>query len=80
MGHALAMSGKWNDVCGKGLVSNGNDANQPVARHFNSGIHIVFHADMRIRAFCPISGSNDSRKKHEMPLFSKVGNERFSYV
>ena len=37
-----------------------NDANQPVARHFNNGSHCV--SDMKIRALCPISGSNDSRK------------------
>jgi hypothetical protein len=38
----------------------GNDANQPVARHFNNGNHSV--SDMVIRALCPISGSNNSRK------------------
>ncbi len=37
-----------------------NDAKQPVARHFNSGSHCI--SDMKIRALCPISGSNDSRK------------------
>ena len=41
-----------------------NDANQPVARHFNSGSHSL--SDMKIRARCPISGSNDSRKRQEM--------------
>ena len=63
----------------------GNDANQPVARHFNDGNHSV--SDILIRALCPISGSNDSRKRHEMRLISKLGtvhpsgiNERFSYV
>ena len=63
----------------------GNDANQPVARHFNDGNHSV--SDMLIRALCPISGSNDCRKRHEMRLISKFGtvhpsgiNERFSYV
>ena len=62
-----------------------NDANQPVARHFNNGSHCV--SDMKIRALCPISGSNDSRKRHEMRLISKLGtvhplgiNERFSYI
>ena len=61
-----------------------NDANQPVARHFNNGSHCV--SDMKIRALCPISGSNDS-KRHEMRLISKLGtvhplgiNERFSYI
>jgi hypothetical protein len=63
----------------------GNDANQPVARHLNNGNHSV--SDMVIRALCPISGSNDSRKRHEMCLISKLGtvhtsaiNERFSFV
>ena len=48
-----------------------SDASQPVARHFNSGSHVV--SDMKIREFCPISGSNDSREKHEMCLISKLG-------
>jgi hypothetical protein len=50
-----------------------------------NGNHSV--SDMLIRALCPISGSNDSRKRHEMHLISKLGtvhpsgiNERFSYV
>ena len=47
------------------------DASQPVARHFNSCSHVV--SDMKIRAFCPISGSHDSRKRHEMRLISKLG-------
>ena len=47
------------------------DANQPVARHFNNGSPCV--SDMKIRALCPISGSNDSRKRHEMRLISKLG-------
>ena len=62
-----------------------NDASQPVARHFNSGSHVV--SDMKIRALSPSSGSNDSRKRHEMRLISKLGtlhplgvNERFSYI
>ena len=62
-----------------------NDANQPVARHFNNDSHCV--SDMKIRALCPISSSNDSRKRHEMRLISKLGtvhplgiNKRFSYI
>ena len=54
-------------------------SNQPVARHFNNGCHCV--SDMKM------SGSNDSRKRHEMRLISKLGtvhslgiNERFSYI
>ena len=60
-----------------------NDANQSVARHFNNGSLCV--SDIKIRALCPIFGSNDSRKRHEMHLISKLGtvhplgiNERFS--
>ena len=49
----------------------GNDANQPVARHFNSSNHSV--SDIKIRALCPISGSNDSREMRLMALY----NERF---
>jgi hypothetical protein len=63
----------------------GNDANLPVARHFNNGNHSV--SEMVIRALCPTSGSNDSRKRHEMRLISKLGtvhpsgiNERFSFI
>ena len=62
-----------------------NDASQPVARHLNSGSHVV--SDIKIRALCLISGSNDSRKRHEIRLISKLGtlhplgiNERFSYI
>jgi hypothetical protein len=65
----------------------GNDANQPVARHFNNGNHVHSVSDMVIRALWTISGSNDGRKRHEMRLISKLGtvhpsgiNERFSYV
>ena len=60
-----------------------SNANKPVARHFNS--HCV--SDIKIRALCPISGSNYSRKRHEMRLISKLGTvhplgiyERFSYI
>ena len=65
----------------------GNDANQPVARRFNNGNHNHSVSDMVIQALCPISGSNDRRKRHEMRLISKLGtvhssgiNERVSYV
>ena len=37
-----------------------NDANQPVARHFDSANHSLWN--MHIRALVPVSGSNDSRK------------------
>ena len=62
-----------------------NDASQPVARHFNSGSHVV--SVMKIRVLYLISGSNDSRKRHEMRLISKLGtlhpldmNNRFPYI
>ncbi len=48
-----------------------NDINQPVARHFNSGSQSI--SDMKIRALCPISGSDDSRKRQEMRLIFKLG-------
>ena len=48
-----------------------NDSSQPVARHFNSGSHVI--TDIKIRALCPISGSNVSRKRHEVRLISILG-------
>ncbi len=67
------------------VAVSANDANQPVARHFNSGSHCI--SDMKIRALCPISGSNDSRKRQEMRLISKLGtvhpfgiNKRYSFI
>jgi hypothetical protein len=56
-----------NDIC---LI--GNDANQPVARHFNGGGNYSV-SDMETRALCPISGSIDSCKRHEMHPISKPG-------
>ena len=56
------------------------DANQPVV-----GSHNI--SDMKIRALCPISGSNDSRKREEMHLVSKLAtlqplgiNKLFSFI
>jgi hypothetical protein len=49
----------------------GNDANQPIARYFDTGIHSV--SDTEIRAICPISGSSDRHKRYEMRLISKFG-------
>jgi UDP-N-acetyl-D-mannosaminuronate dehydrogenase len=54
----------------------GNDANQPVVRHFSTGNHSV--SDIEIRALYPISGSNDSRKRHEMRLISKDKQRQLS--
>ena len=56
------------------------------ARHFNNGNHCV--SDMKIRTFCPISGSNMiAAKKYEMHHISNVGtvyllgiNKRFSLM
>ncbi len=43
--------------------------------YFNSGSHCI--SDIKIRALCPISGSNNSRKRQEM----RIGiNERFSFI
>ena len=68
-----------------GRAVQANDVHQPVARHFNAGNDCI--SDMKIRALCPVSGSNDSRKKQEMSLISKLGtlqplgiNKRFSYL
>ncbi len=62
-----------------------NDANQSVARHFDSGSHCISY--MNIRALCRISGSNDSHKRQEMRLISKLGtvhlpgiNKCFSFI
>ena len=72
-------------LCEHRRATISNDANQPSTRHFNNGSHCI--SDMKIRALCPISGSNNSRKRHEMRLISKLGtvhplgiNERFSYI
>ena len=48
-----------------------NNANQPVARHFNSANHSL--SDMQIRALVPVSSSNDSHKSQEMHLIYKLG-------
>ena len=62
-----------------------NDVDKPVARHFNDVNHSI--SDMKICAISPISGGNDSRKRHEKRLFFKIGtihphglNERFSFI
>ena len=67
------------------LSVTSNDANQPVARHFNNGSHCV--SDKKIRALCPNSGGNIGCKRHEMRLISKLGtvhplgiNKRVIYI
>ena len=49
-------------------VYSNDAANQP--NHFKNCSHCV--SDMKIRALCSISGSNDSHKRHEMRLISKL--------
>ena len=62
-----------------------DDVDKPVARHFNAANHFI--SDMKICAISPISGGNDSRKRHEKHLIFKIGtihphglNERFSFI
>ena len=61
-----------------------NDVDKPVARHFSAADHSI--SDMKICAISPISGGNDSRKRHEKRLIFKIGtihphglNERFFF-
>ena len=62
-----------------------NDVDKPVARHFNAANHSI--SDIKVCAISPISGGNDSRKRHEKRLIFKIGtihphglNERFSFI
>ena len=62
-----------------------NDVDKPVARHFNAANHSI--SDIKFWAISPISGGNDSRKRHEKRLIFKIGtihhhglNERFSFI
>ena len=48
-----------------------NDVDKPAARHFNDVNHSI--SDMKICAISPISGGNDSRKRHEKRLIFKIG-------
>ena len=61
----------------RSVTSNG--ASQPVARHFNNDSHCV--SDMKIRALCPISGSNDSQifcpVSHCLVLYYAI---RFTFI
>ena len=49
-----------------------NDVNKPVARHFNAANHSSI-PDIKVCAISPISGGNDSRKRHEKRLIFKIG-------
>ena len=62
-----------------------NDVDKPVARHFNAANHSI--SDIKVCAISPISGGNNSRKRHEKRLIFKIGtihphglNERFSFI
>ena len=53
--------------------------------HFNAANHSI--SDIKFWAISPISGGNDSRKRHEKRLIFKIGtihhhglNERFSFI
>ena len=48
-----------------------NDIDKPVARHFNAVNDCI--SNMKICAISPISGGNDSRKRHEKRLILKIG-------
>ena len=70
---------------GRQLRTRFGEHRRAVSANFNSGSHCI--SDMKIRALCPISGSNDSRKRQEMRLISKLGtvhplgiNERFFFI
>ena len=61
------------------------DVDMPVARHVNTANHSI--SDIKVCAISPISGGNDSRKRHEKCLILKIGtilpfglNERFSFI
>ena len=60
-----------------------NDVHKPVARHFNAANHSI--SDTKVCAISPISGDNDSRKRHEKRLIFKTIyphdlNERFYFI
>ena len=48
-----------------------NDVDKPVARHFNAVNHSI--SDIKVCAISPISGGNDSRKRHKKRLIFKNG-------
>ena len=52
------------------LAVTRNDANQPVARHYDNGSHCV--SDMKIQALCPISGSNIAAKDMKCVSFPNL--------
>ena len=48
-----------------------NDVDKLVARHFSAANHSISY--INVCAISPISGGNDSRKRHEKRLFFKIG-------
>ena len=48
-----------------------NDVDKPVARRFHTANHSI--SDIKVCAISPISGGNDSRKRHEKRLILKIG-------
>jgi hypothetical protein len=84
MWHALHW-GNWKMFKNvQGLVSIGL---QLLAMMLTNLLPDILIMAITVRALFPISGSNDSRKRHEMRLISKLGNvhpsginECFSYV
>ena len=48
-----------------------NNVDKLVARHFNAANHSISY--IKVCAISPISGGNDSRKRHEKGLFFKIG-------
>ena len=62
-----------------------NDVDKPFAQHFNAANDSI--SDINVCAISPISGGNDSRKKHEKRLIFKIGtihphglNQRSSFI
>ena len=62
-----------------------NDVCIPVSRHFNDANHSI--SGINVCAISPLSGGNDSRKRHEKRLIIKIGtihphrlNEQFSFI
>ena len=60
-----------------------NDVDKP--RNFSAANHSI--SDIKVCAISPISGGNDSRKRHEKRLIFKIAtihphglNERFSFI
>ena len=50
---------------------NSDVVDKHVARYFNTANHYI--SDIKVCAISPISGGNDSRKRHEKRLIFKIG-------